>query len=552
MVNKTIADLRKQLAEAEAEGFDLNKEIQSYNQSIENVRSKYSRQLGRLEKKSQSVKESRADWTLEKESIEKAKIAHEAVMAAHSEEMVAREKIIDEIKVECAAAKELEEIVTSAFEKVDAEGILNGEDGDDGSADADVLKYEAVVNEANQCVLAAEAKISNLQEELSNIEVRVPILEAEKKNAASKRDFKAAGQASKEIKDALARKEQCEGELAGEAMERKRVAKNDLEKVTALLEEKKKIAEKRDRASGLKQMTCLREKITDLKVTLEKFSSMVGDDSEDDYMNVSLVGAFVISSQILVLEAEMKALGEKYGGAEDASYDEFVENMSVHSGPSFESTGDAPEPKVDASIVERYNALKTEMNDLQDAIEQAVKEENFDKAADLSEKVRSIRDEFEDSGFALKEFEQALRDFLGNTSSDGGDADDNEENIIVSSQKLIDEGVLEKYASLCSDIQGFEAMIEEAVENESFDLAAELDEKVLAARLGIEALGFPLDELEEAAKNGSVAVERDEIQQCDEQMEDVKTNGDAEIREEVIPAIVDTDAEEDEDGYMSC
>ena len=72
----------------------------------------------------------------------------------------------------------------------------------------------------------------------------------------------------------------------------------------------------------------------------------------------------------------------------------------MHSEPSFESSGDAPEPKVDASIVERYNALKTEMNDLDDAIEEAVKEENFDKAADLSEKARGIRDEFEDSDFA--------------------------------------------------------------------------------------------------------------------------------------------------------
>jgi hypothetical protein len=548
VVNKTIAELRKQLAKAEAEGFDLNKEISLYNQSIENVRSKYSRQLGRLEKKSQSVKESRADWTLEKESIEKAKIAHEAVVAAHSEEMVAREKIIEEIKAECAAAKEVEEIVTIAFEKADAGGILNGGDGDNRSVDADVLKYEAVVNEANQCVLAAEANISNLQEELSNIEIRVPILEADKKNAASKRDFKAAGQASKEIKDALARKEQCEGELAGEAMERKRVAKNDLEKVTALLDEKKKIAEKRDRDSGLKQMTSLREKIADLKLTLEKFSSMGGDDSEDDYMNVSLVGAFVISSQILVLESEIKALGEKCGVSEDVSDDEIVESMSVHSGPSFESSGDAPEPKVDASIVERYNALKTEMNDLDDAIEEAVKEENFDKAADLSEKARGIRDEFEDSGFALKEFEQALRDFLSNTSSDGGDANKNEENIGVSSQRLIDEGVLEKYASLCSDIQGFEAMIEEAVENESFDVAADLDEKVRAARLGIEALGFPLDELEEAVNNRSVVVESDEIHQCARQLEDVKMNDDAEIRKEVIPAIVNTDAEEGGDG----
>ena len=73
-MNKTIEDLRQQLAKAEAEAADLNKEISSYKASVETVKSKYSRQLGRLEKKSKSVHESRADWTSEKESIEKAKI----------------------------------------------------------------------------------------------------------------------------------------------------------------------------------------------------------------------------------------------------------------------------------------------------------------------------------------------------------------------------------------------------------------------------------------------------------------------------------------------
>ena len=541
MVNKTIVELRKQLAAAEAEGFDLNKEIKSYKQSIENVRSKYSRQHGRLEKKSQSVKESRADWTSEKESIEKAKIAHEAVVAAHSEELVARENIIDEIKVECAAAKELEDIVSSAFEKADAGGASNGEGVYDGSADAEVLKYEAVLNEANQCVLVAEANIANLREELSSIEIRVPILEAEKRNAASKRDFKAAGQASKEIKDALVRKDQCEGELAGEAMERKRVAVSDLEKVTAILDEKKNIAEERDKDSGLRQMGCLREKITDLKLTLEMFSSTGGDDTEDDYMNVSLVGAFVISSQILVLEAEMKSLGEKYGvAAEATSEEEIVENSSVQSGPSFESTGDFPEARIDASIIERYNSLRIKMKFLEDAIEEAVKEENFDRVADLSEKARSTRDEFEELGFASKEFERALEDFEGETSS-GGDAQDNAG---VSSKMVIDDGVLEKYSSLCSDIQDFEAKIEKAVEDESFDLAAELDEKVLAARSDIEALGFSVDELEEAVKNRSGAVEINGIHyEGGEQLEDAIMNGDAEKREDNDAGeVVETDA----------
>jgi hypothetical protein len=498
-VNTIIAELRKQLAEAEAEGFDLTVEIKSYNQSIHNIRSKYSRQLGRLEKKSQSVKESRADWTSEKESIEKSKIAHEAMIMAHSEEMIAREKIIDEIKVECEAAKELEEIVSTAFEK-SARGMSNGDVGDDSSsADAEVLKYEAVVNEANQNVIAAESHISNLQEEVNAIIIRIPILEAEKKNAASKRDFKAAGQASKDIKDALARKEQCEVELAGEAMERKRSAKEDLENVTTILEGKKKIAEEREKDAGLREIDCLTEKILDLKLVLEKFASVGGDDSDEDCMNVSIVGAFVITSQITVLEEERKVLRERFGLGDS----EIVDITSVHSGPSFESTSDSPpEFIIDATILERYDSLSNEINDLENSIEAAVNEEDFDKAAELEDKISSLREEFDNSGFASDAFLRALRNFES-TSNDGGEAQD-EAVVASSSEKEIDEDILEKYTSLCSILSNFEAKIEKAVNDELFDLADELDVKLQTVRLEIDSLGFSIEELEGALKDKSV------------------------------------------------
>lgn len=520
VVNKTIMELRKQLAEAEAHCFDLNMEIKSYNQSIEHVRSKYSRQLTRLKKKSQSVKESRADWMSEKGSIDKAKIAHDAVVTVHSEEMVDREKIINEIKLECMAAKELEEIVSSAFEMANARGISSRAVGDEGSEDTEVLKYEAVLNEANQKFMAAEANISSLQEELSEIEVRVPILEAEKKNAASKRDFKLAGQASKNIKDALARMECIQTELVGEAMERKQSTKEDLEKVTTILEEKKKIVEMRDKDAGLTQMNCLKEKITELMLVYEKFLRVCGDDSEDDYMHVSLVGSFVISAQIAVLDAERNALGEKYGVV-DNKIDEIVENVSMQSGPSFESTSDFPDIIINANVLERYDSLSNEINDLENAIEEAVNEEEFDKAVELEERMSTLQEEFEKSGFTSESFGRALQEFEGKTSSDGKEA---QEVVDVSSNKIPDE-VLEIYTSLCLDIRTFEAKLENAVDDESFDLANELNEKMEAIRLEIEGLGFSTEDLEGALKDRSINGERNnEKYEGNEELEDVKTN----------------------------
>lgn len=494
-VNITIEDLRKQLAEAEGKASDLRKVISSHNQSIENVRKKYSRQLGRLEKKSRSVKESRADWTSEKESIEKAKIAHEAVLAAHSEEMVTREKIIEDIKSERSVAKKLEEIASNAFEEIDADDVVNGDYADDSSVAGEVLKYEAIMNEASQNVLAAESNIAKLQEELSAIEIRIPILEAEKKVAAANRDFKSAGQASKEIKDAISHKEQCQAQLAGEALERKQHAEDELRKVKTLLEEKKQIAAERSMEAGLTKMNCLREKIEKLKTIVKDFAS-TSDDAADDAMNVSLVGAFVIESQICVLEAERRTLGEKYGVPTEpitTTDNAALEDSSFQSAPTFDS--DDASPTIDKSTLEKYMSLRNEIQELESAIEDAVRDENFDTAADLEERARGVRDMFESEGFSSEKFKQALEDFMEKPSIDMDCAQEGDDS---PSEKVIDASVLETYSSLRVDMQKLEADIEIAIADDNFDAAAILEEKIQAARSDIEALGFSIHELDEA------------------------------------------------------
>jgi len=470
VVDKEIEELRKKLAEAETKAAALNKEISSHNDSIRGVRTKYSRQIGRLEKKERSVKESRAEWQAEQESVEKAKAAHESVVAAHSEEMLTREKLIEEIKFEVSAAHDFEGIVSSAFEATEFIGDDNQE------FDSDVLKYEAAVDEANNNVISAESKIQSLQDEISAFDVRVPILEAEKKVAAAKRDFKAAGKASKEIKDALARKEQCEAELSGEAMERKQAAKGELQKVTLLLEEKKSIAAEKGKEAGLKRMETLRERIA----SLQCFVKESGVDSGDsDSINVACVGAFVIDSQISVLEAEGKALGEKYGGwASDA-----VEYSSNAVGDAIDRDDAPSDSVIDDDTLLQYATLTAEIEELEAKIEQAALDEDYDNATALEERAESLRSKINSLGHSPEKIAQALK----NKST-------------VSS--IPDEGVLDKYASLKAEVEQLEADIGTAVAAENFDGAAELEEKVQVLKTEIESLGFPVDDLEEALKNG--------------------------------------------------
>ena len=477
VVDKEIEELRKKLAEAEEKAVTLKKEVSTYDESIESVRKKYSRQLGRLEKKERSVKESRAEWQVEQESVEKAKAAHESVVAAHSDEMLSREKIIEEIKVEVSVAHDFEGVVSSAFDATNFVG-----DGDE-AFDSDVLKYEAAVDEANNNVSSAEAKIQSLQDELSSFDVRIPILEAEKKVAAAKRDFKAAGKASKEIKEALARKERCEAELSGEALDRKQAAKEELEKVTSLLEEKRAIAAEKGKEAGMKRMETLKERIAHLQSVVKELGVNTGD---SDSINVACVGAFVIDSQVSVLEAEGKALGEKYGGWTKES----VGDRSRNAADEGNEADDPPSDTViDDDTLKEYETLSAELEGLEKKIDQAAEEEDYDTATKLEEKAEILRSKINSLGHSPEQMSQALKNKASESSE-------------IKSQNVLDESILSKYSSLKSQLEQLEADIETAVEDENFDDAAELEEKVQVAKSDVENLGFSVDDLEEALRNG--------------------------------------------------
>ena len=474
IVDKEVEELRKKLADAEGRAACLNKEISSYMDSIKIVRAKYSRQLGRLEKKDQSVKESRAEWQTEQESIVKAKAAHESVVAAHSEEMMAREKLIEDIKAEVAVATEFEDFVSTAF---DATDFI---DDDNHAVDSEVLKYEAALDEANNNVLSAEAKIENLQDEISAVDARVPILEAEKKAAAAKRDFKAAGKASKEIKDALTRKEQCEAELSGEVMERLKLAKEELRKVTLLLEEKKSFAAQKEKEASLKGMETLREKIVHLQSIVKEFSA---DSCESDSINVACVGAFVIDSQISVLKAKGEALGSKYGCWASAALDDSPADRN-------NCKDDAPSDAViDDDTLQAFFTLSGEIEELQAKIEQAAVDEDYDTATDLEEKVESLRSKMKSLGYSPEMMASALENKDRDVSSH------------ETSSNILDESLLNKYDSLKTYVEQLEADIKTAVADENFDDAAELEEKVQVAKTEIESLGYSVDDLEHALKN---------------------------------------------------
>ncbi len=417
-------------------------ELHCHDEAIEKIRGTFSRQLTRLAKKEAAIDESRKDWTTEEESYKKSRSEHEAEVTAHSDALVAHDKLITQIQEEVSIAEKLTKVI--AIEIVMSESV-NDDAVDDNVmiAQAEVLRCEAAAEEANQVLMAAKAAIDKLVEEISIIEVRLPILEAEKNQAASKRDFKAAGKASKEIKELNARKERCEEELSGDAVERQTAAQGEVDNCIQILEDKKSILYQKEKEGGRQRMIQLVRKIFKLEKIREDICGIGEEELESE--SVKSVGGLLLDSEIVALVSEGEALGNKFGG-----WDELM--------IEYAEKGDYESNLTDTPNVEEKQAS----NPIDDE--------------EVHEDIIPDEDENDDC--------------VVNTNNDvkkEADEETSEENKIIAQERC---------KSILSEINKFEAEIEVAIDEEDYDTAAVLDEKILTLREEMNALGLSESEIE--------------------------------------------------------
>jgi len=412
-INLEIEELRRQLEEKEMEAAEVKLVLYGHEDSIEQVRITFSRQLTRLTKKESAVNESRNEWNAEDAIYKSTREEHEAEVTAHSEALVAHDNIISRVQEEIGVADELAKIVA---QKVVVEKSSDPGDVDDDlrKAQADVLQMEAVADEANQVLAAAKTSIDGLKESISAIELRLPILESEKKIAASERDFKAAAKASKEIKELSARKDRCIDELEGEASEKAKAAQKALEDALEELKNKKGIAHLKEKESGSRRMIQLVKKI----IHLEKLRENVCGIDEGEMENVKAVGGFVLDSEISALMMEGDELDQKYGGWGDIMLeyackenddDDDVDAEGETDPSNDESRQDKDEcierkkvatdhDQVDSRVTKEaamvvYMTMIGQLEDLESKLETAIENEEYEDAADLDDQIAGLKSE---------------------------------------------------------------------------------------------------------------------------------------------------------------
>lgn len=429
-INEEIEELKRQLETKEMEAAEVKMELHGHDDSIDQVRNKFSRQLTRLKKKESAAEESRKEWEVEEMSYKNAREDHEAEVTAHSEALIAHDEIKDQVKSEIDVAEELAKIIVQevVVEK-------SSETGDSNEkllkVQAEVLNLEAAAEEAKQVLTAAKVSIDTLKEEVSTIEVQLPILESEKKLAAGKRDFKAAAKASKEIKAMLAKKDRCMEELEGEAKDRQVTAQKEVESCVDILAEKKSVAHEQEKKGGIKRMVNLVKQI----INLEKLRESVCGTDEEEGHSVKSVGGFVLDSEISALMVEGDELDQKYGGWNDI----MLEYAS----------------KTELEIAEEVSPEVT--------VE--VQTEQMEQSEDQTENPQTEDNEID-------------------VGVDDDQADDTQDNEKSTAEAMI------KYRQMMDELMTLESRLETAIETEDYDEAAEIDDQIAALKYASESLGL--------------------------------------------------------------
>lgn len=431
-VEEEMEDLRLLLKAKQDVAAELRTEAAGHDESVLKVRVKFSRQLTRLQKKEMTIKDNSDEWESEKKSFEHQKHQHEEQVKEHSEAMLARDTLLDDISKEVELADTFASIVAKEIGFEVNAGQDDPECDDElAQLQANVVKCEAAAGESKAALKDATTGLRNLEEEIETLSRQIPELEALKKLSAERRDFKTAGKASKDIKEAMSRLAECSEEIKGESASRKEAAEVELRRLELELEEARKCANEMERELGVSTMARLADNIKRLVATKEKVCTDTTNHS------IPSVGAFVLDAQIKVLKLEGQIYGDKYGGwtelltdivrkddaeAKDQSGSVPSALESTYAGDVEESVPVVSESQTNVENVRRsedsgvtmdmklskFREVTKQLNDCEQELEAAVAEDDFEKAAQLDEVLQALLSEVQTLNMTDDEMALAL------------------------------------------------------------------------------------------------------------------------------------------------
>eukprot|EP00978_Attheya_sp_CCMP212_P001852 scaffold3824_cov48-Attheya_sp.AAC.1 len=366
VVNEEIEELKKLLAEKEAVASELTVQVAEQEASIHRVRTKFSRQLNKIYKKEATVNENRNEWETEKSAYDQMKEEHEAMVKSHSEALLAHEDMMSRLQHEIDSSQSMEKVIRKEIQF------------DNSSLDDDDANTNDDVN----------------NEEMANVQAQVVECEA------------AVDEANQD----------------------------SLQEADQALAKQQAIAHEQEKKHGIACMARLAKKIKRLE---QKRIDSNPENTDDSCITVTSVGMWVLSEEISALGVEGEALGDKFGGwkaimeqvedfvdedtEEEGSQDSIEEEIVVKEEEQTEEEVDerieeeeetenvvvdaADEEETRQEAIEKFKELSLSLQNAEKDLEDAVAEEDFEKAAELDELLQQVQNKIEALGLSSEDLE---------------------------------------------------------------------------------------------------------------------------------------------------
>lgn len=423
-----MEDLRKQLQEKQKLAARLRTDAAGHDESVLKVRVKFARQINRVQKKEMSIKDNKEEWESEKSTFEQMKEQHEALVQAHSERLLAREKLLESLKTQVDLSTSLQDVVKECL-KVDASDVAQL--SSDPQLEEDVVARRAALSKCQYAVDTAKEAISTLEKEITFLKAEIPALEETKKDSAKRKDFKAASKASKDIKQASSRLTEAHGELS-EAQSSCESAEASCRTAQSELEASQQIALASEKDAAETAVGQLAAQLKVLQASLEQ----IGTD-QDSLSGVSSAASYCLESQMTALCKQGMELVDKYriNGFESVFVvatqtrtEEAPNTTSLATGasqhPPLETIpseaevdmGDecspapavAQETPMDMNRVSEFLRCSTQLQELVAQQEEAAAAEDYDTAAELEDKIHEVTQEIEAMNLTDAEMDRAM------------------------------------------------------------------------------------------------------------------------------------------------
>jgi len=429
-MDEEIKELQKTLEARIRQRKTLSEIVDSCEIRIASIKSKFEKQLTRLEGKQKRLEEAQRDVETDSQQVEQMAADHQRERKACMDEASHRKRQLDEIRKESRKLLRMRKVMSrhlsmrSRWQQLlePHQELLNKAR----------LRWESFTGDclAQASSLASrEAESSKLRSQLDAIRIQMPTLEAEKKVAVASRSFKEAGRISEEIKKREEERKTHECEL--EALQSQLTTQRETLATSRQLEEGAQAELMEAEAkSGAEELRILQRQIRDL----------------DKLRQSSCMGAterILFEEEERVFKSAQSHLAEKYGIALDTlegipSEDEDIEGdvvSEVEDEPQSNTQPDdanrlaseehvsgeataGPEEVVDvAALRHRQQELadvveerEQRLQAIEKEIEAACETEQFDKAEDLEAERLEVEKVLSDSRQELAIVEKKLQE----------------------------------------------------------------------------------------------------------------------------------------------